>query len=69
MSALIFTLKNQPKFTLDAAPLTPENLEGKTLTQIKNLKIIYGNKTSKLDTLFTVERYRLVTDNYRKQHR
>ncbi len=55
MSALIFTLKNQPKFTLDAAPLTPENLEGKTLTQIKNLKIIYGNKTSKLDTLFTVE--------------
>ena len=55
MSALIFTLKNQPKFTLDAAPLTPENLEGKTLTQIKNLKIIYGNKTSKLDTLFTVK--------------
>jgi len=55
MSALIFTLKNQPKFTLNVAPLTPENLEGKTLTKIRNLKIIYGNKSVKLDTLFSVK--------------
>ncbi len=55
MSALVFTLKKQPEFTLEVTPLTPDNLEGKTLTNIKNLKLIYGNKAVKLDTLFSVK--------------
>lgn len=54
MSALVFTLKSEAKFTLNVASLTPENLEGKTLAKIKKLKIIYGNETVNLDTLFTV---------------
>lgn len=55
MNPLIFTLKSEPKFTLDAALLTPENLAGKTLAKIKDLKIIYGNETVKAGTLFNVK--------------
>jgi formylmethanofuran dehydrogenase subunit C len=55
MSTLTFVLKSQPQFTLDAAPLTPDNLEGKTLSNIRGLKIVYGNETVKLETLFTVK--------------
>jgi len=54
VTAIKFTLKNQPKFTLDVSPLVPDNLESKTLTQIKNLKLIYGQKTVKVESLFTV---------------
>lgn len=55
MSALVFTLKTQPEFTLNVAPLTPDNLDGKTLSKIKDLKIEYGNKRVKLNTLFNVK--------------
>lgn len=55
MSSLVFTLKNQPKFTLDVSPLTTDNLEGKTLTKIRNIKLVYGKATVKVDELFTVK--------------
>lgn len=55
MSALTFTLKNRPEFTLNVASLIPENLAGKTLAKIKSLAVIYGNETVKLGTLFTVK--------------
>lgn len=55
MSALTFTLKTQPKFTLNVAPLVPDNLEGKTLAKIRALKLVYGNETIKVDELFTVK--------------
>jgi len=54
MNALTLKLKNDLLFTLDAGLLTPENLEGKTLAQIKELKVGYGNKNVKLETLFTI---------------
>ena len=43
MSALTLKLKNNLLFTLDASLLSPEYLEGKTLAEIKELKISYGN--------------------------
>ncbi|MCZ6802622.1 MAG: formylmethanofuran dehydrogenase subunit C [Proteobacteria bacterium] len=55
MTALTFTLKTQPRFTLDVSPLVPDNLEGKTLTKIKNIKLVYGKETVKVDALFTVK--------------
>ncbi len=55
MSALTFTLKSTPLFTLDATPLTPENLAGKTLADIKKIKIVYGREAVRLDALFTVK--------------
>jgi formylmethanofuran dehydrogenase subunit C len=55
MTALTFTLKIQPKFTLDVSPLVPDFLEGKTLTKIKNLKLIYGKETVKVNELFTIK--------------
>jgi formylmethanofuran dehydrogenase subunit C len=55
MTALTFTLKIQPKFTLDVSPLVPDNLEGKTLTKIRNFKLVYGKETVKVDELFSVK--------------
>jgi formylmethanofuran dehydrogenase subunit C len=55
MSALTFTLKSKPKFTLDMSPLTPDNLQNLTLEKIKKLKLIYGKETVKVDLLFTVK--------------
>jgi formylmethanofuran dehydrogenase subunit C len=54
MSVLTFTLKNKPKFTLDVAPLTPENLSGLTLAKIKKIKLVYGKETVVVDKLFDV---------------
>ncbi len=54
MTALTFTLKSQPRFTLDVSPLVPDNLEGKTLSNIKNQKLNYGKETVKVDDLFSV---------------
>ena len=54
MTALTFTLKTQPKFTLDVSPLVPDNLEGKPPAKIKNLKLVYGKESVKVDELFSV---------------
>ncbi|MCG8378527.1 MAG: formylmethanofuran dehydrogenase subunit C [Proteobacteria bacterium] len=55
MSALIFTLKTQPKFTLDVSPLVADKLEGKTLTKIKNINLVYGKENIKVKELFNVK--------------
>ncbi len=55
MTALCFTLKHTPKFTLDVSPLTPDNLEGKTLAKIKRLPLVYGKETVNVDELFSVK--------------
>ena len=54
MNPLTFTLKIQPKFDLDVAQLTPDNLAGLNKTEIKSLKIPYGKNKVALDTLFSV---------------
>ncbi len=55
MSALTFTLKSQPKFTLDMSPITPDNLQNLTLDKINKLKLVYGKETVKVESLFTVK--------------
>lgn len=55
MSALTFTLKSNPKFTLDMSPITPNNLQDLTLEKIKKLKLGYGKETVKVESLFTVK--------------
>jgi formylmethanofuran dehydrogenase subunit C len=55
MSALTFTLKSQPKFTLDMSPLIPDGLQSLTLEKIKKLKLVYGKETVRVETLFTVK--------------
>lgn len=55
MSALTLKLKINLLFTLDASLLSPEYLGGKTLAEIEALKISYGNKYVKLQTLFTIQ--------------
>ena len=55
MTALTFTLKVKPKFPLDVSPLVPDNLEGKTQTAIKKLKLVYGKESIKVDELFSVK--------------
>lgn len=55
MSALTFTLKSQPKFTLDMSPLTPDNLQDLNLDEIKKIKLIYGKEKVKVDELFSVK--------------
>jgi len=55
MSALTFTLKSQPKFTLDVSPLTPDNLQDLTLDKIKKIKLIYGKEKVKVEELFGVK--------------
>lgn len=55
MNALTFTLISEPKFTLDVSPLIPDNLEGKNITKIKNIKLRYGKEVVKLEKLFSVK--------------
>ena len=55
MNALTFTLITQPKFTLDVSPLIPDNLEGKNITYIKNIKLRYGKEIIKLEKLFLIK--------------
>ncbi|HIF50980.1 MAG TPA: formylmethanofuran dehydrogenase subunit C [Thiotrichaceae bacterium] len=55
MSALTFTLKSQPKFTLDVSPITPDNLQNLTLDKIKKIKLIYGKEKVKVEELFAVK--------------
>ena len=54
MSALTFNLKTTLKFTLDVSPITPTNLEKKTISQIKKIKLDYGKQTLTVNDFFTV---------------
>lgn len=55
MTALTFTLKTPPEFTLDVSPLVPDNLEGKTTGKINNISLAYGNRSVKVAELFSVK--------------
>ena len=55
MTALTFTLKQQPKYTLDVSSLIPDTLEGKTLAQIKKISLGYGKEIISVSELFNVK--------------
>lgn len=55
MNALLFALITKPEFTIDVSPLTPNNLEGKNITNIKNIKLRYGKENIKVKELFLVK--------------
>ena len=54
MRPLSFSLKIQPKFTLDLSPLTPDSLSGKTITHIKRTKLQYGKQKVTVEELFNI---------------
>ncbi|WP_054774430.1 hypothetical protein [Methylogaea oryzae] len=49
MSALTFTLKIAPQQRVDVAPLTPDNLAGKSAADIAALALQCGNRTLRAD--------------------
>ena len=54
MTALTFTLKTVPAFKLNCARLTPNNLTGLSLTQIKNLNLLNTKNSAKVADFFDV---------------
>ena len=54
MTAITFTLKNNPTFKLDCSRLTPNNLTGLSIEQIKNLKLLYSKNSPKVSDFFDV---------------
>jgi formylmethanofuran dehydrogenase subunit C len=54
MSALNFTLKSNPAFKLDCSRLTPNNLVGFSIAQIKNLALTNNKNSSKVIDFFEV---------------
>ncbi len=55
MTALTFTLKNRPQYTLDVSPLTPDRLAGKQLDSVKKIKLAYGKEIVNAGELFDVK--------------
>lgn len=55
MTALTFTLKAESRQRIDVAPLTPEQLAGKTLAEIGALLLQTGNRKARADELFAIE--------------
>lgn len=53
--ALLLTLKTTPQYELDMSPVIPEKLAGKTLEQIKTIKLSSGHQKIALGTLFNVQ--------------
>lgn len=54
MNALTFTLKNPLKFTVNCSALTPSNLANKSVTDIANIKLTYGNSSALTSDLFEI---------------
>ena len=54
MTAITFTLKNNLTFKLDCSRLTPNNLTGLSIEQIKNLKLLYSKNSPKVSDFFDV---------------
>lgn len=54
MSALTFTLKQALPFALNCATLTPDYLAGKSLVEIKGLKLAYGKQQVRADVIFDI---------------
>ncbi len=54
MSALTLTLKNAPEQRIDMAPLTPDNLAGKSMADIAAIELLSGNRRLRVDSLFDI---------------
>ena len=54
MTSLTFTLKSDPSFKLDCSRLTPNNLAGLSLSQIKNLSLLNSKNSPKVADYFEV---------------
>jgi formylmethanofuran dehydrogenase subunit C len=54
MTSLNFTLKSKPAFKLDCSRLTPNNLAGLSITQIKNLSFTNSKNSPKVSDYFEV---------------
>ncbi len=54
MTELTFTLKIAPQQRLDVSPLTPDNLNGKTLADIATIELQTGNRKIRVDELFAI---------------
>lgn len=54
MSALTFTLKAPPAQRVDLSPLTPDNLAGKSATEIAAIELQSGNRKFRVDNLFDI---------------
>ncbi|TAN52066.1 MAG: formylmethanofuran dehydrogenase subunit C [Methylococcaceae bacterium] len=54
MAALTFTLKIAPQQRVDVSPLTPDNLAGKSATDIAALPLQCGNRALRTDEVFTI---------------
>lgn len=54
MNPLTLTLKERPKHSVDVSPITPDNLQGKALTDIKATRLSSGNASLSIGQLFNV---------------
>jgi len=54
MAEIKLKLKKQPQFPLEAEEISPDNLAGKTVAQIKKLELFYGNEIVNLSDFFDV---------------
>jgi formylmethanofuran dehydrogenase subunit C len=54
VSALCLTLREPPARRVDLSPLTPDRLAGKTPAQVAALPLRSGNRTVRVDDLFSV---------------
>jgi formylmethanofuran dehydrogenase subunit C len=55
MTALTFTLKTEPRQRVDVSPLTPDNLTGKTPSEIGAILLQSGNRQIRANEIFTIE--------------
>jgi formylmethanofuran dehydrogenase subunit C len=55
MTMLILTLRAEPRQRIDAAPLTPDTLQGKSVTEIGNILLQTGNRQLRTGDLFDIE--------------
>lgn len=55
MSEIILTPKEQPEVPIEVTAIKPDTFAGKTLEEIKDLDIWYGNNTVKISDFFDVE--------------
>ncbi len=54
MAEIKLKLKKQSEFPLEAESISPDNFTGKTLDEIKNMTVYYGNEEGKLGDFFNV---------------
>ena len=54
MTEIKLKIKKEPEFPLEADEISPDNFSGKSLTEIKNLSVYFGNKVLKIKDFFEV---------------